>query len=115
MLGVVVERPDSGGVVLSGRLSTAAQPWLADHAVAGVVLFPGAGFVELALRAGDEVGCGVVEELTLSAPLLLPASGHLRIQVVVGARRRIGPSRGGRVFIGNAAGFGLDLARRRAY
>ncbi|MDT5222473.1 MAG: polyketide synthase 7, partial [Mycobacterium sp.] len=85
MLSVVVQRPDSGGVVLSGRLSTAALPWLADHAVAGVVLFPGAAFVELALRAGDEVGCGVVEELTLSAPLLLPASGHLRIQVVVGA------------------------------
>ena len=57
LLGAVVERPDSGGVVLTGRLSTAAQPWLADHAVAGTVLFPGAGFVELVLRAGDEVGC----------------------------------------------------------
>jgi polyketide synthase 7 len=58
---------------------------LADHAVAGMVLFPGAGFVEFALRAGDEVGCGVVEELTLSAPLLLPAAGEVQIQVVVGA------------------------------
>ena len=53
LLGAVVERPDSGGVVLTGRLSTVAQPWLTDHAVAGVVLFPGAGFVELVLRAGD--------------------------------------------------------------
>ena len=79
------ERPDSGGVVLTGRLSMAAQPWLADHAVAGVVLFPGAGFVELALRAGDEVGCAVVEELTLSAPLLLPAADGVQVQVVVGA------------------------------
>ena len=85
LLGAVVERPDSGGVVLTGRLSIAAQPWLADHAVAGMVLFPGAGFVEFALRAGDEVGCGVVEELTLSAPLLLPAAGEVQIQVVVGA------------------------------
>jgi len=25
-------------------------------------LFPGAGFVELVLRAGDEVGCTVIEE-----------------------------------------------------
>ena len=41
MLGAVVEQPDSGGVVLTGRLSLAAQPWLADHAVGGVVLFPG--------------------------------------------------------------------------
>ena len=53
LLGAVVERPDSGGVVLTGRLSMVTQPWLADHAVAGVVLFPGAGFVELVLRAGD--------------------------------------------------------------
>ncbi|WP_139333241.1 type I polyketide synthase, partial [Mycobacterium sp. SP-6446] len=85
LLGAVVHRPDSGGVVLTGRLSVAAQPWLADHAVAGVVLFPGAGFVELALRAGDEVGCTVVEELTLSAPLLLQPAEGVRIQVVVGA------------------------------
>ncbi|OCB32302.1 polyketide synthase [Mycobacterium malmoense] len=83
LLGAVVERPDSGGVVLTGRLSTAAQPWLADHAVAGTVLFPGAGFVELMLRAGDEVGCPVIEELTLSAPLPLPAAGAVRVQVVV--------------------------------
>ena len=85
LLGAVVDRPDSGGVVLTGRLSTAAQPWLADHAVAGTVLFPGAGFVELAIRAGDEVGCGVIEELTLSAPLVLPVAGAVQVQVVVGA------------------------------
>jgi polyketide synthase 7 len=84
LLGAVLERPDSGGVVLTGRLSVSAQPWLADHAVAGMVLFPGAGFVELALRAGDEVGCPVIEELTLSAPLVVPAAGVLHIQVVVG-------------------------------
>ncbi len=85
LLGAVLARPDSGGVVLTGRLSTATQPWLADHAVAGTVLLPGAAFVELALRAGDEVGCAVVEELTLSAPLVLPAAGGVQVQVVVGA------------------------------
>jgi acyl transferase domain-containing protein/NADP-dependent 3-hydroxy acid dehydrogenase YdfG/acyl carrier protein len=85
LLGAVVQRPDSGGVVLTGRLSVGAQPWLADHAVAGTVLFPGAGFVELVLRAGDEVGCSVVEELTLSAPLVLPAAGVVPVQVVVDA------------------------------
>jgi polyketide synthase 12 len=45
LLGAVVELPTSGGVVLTGRLSPSAQGWLADHAVGGVVLFPGAGFV----------------------------------------------------------------------
>src|SRR5271166_2699810 len=72
LLGAVVERPDSGGLVLTGRLSAVGQPWLADHAVAGVVVLPGAGFVELAIRAGDEVGCAVIEELTLGAPLVVP-------------------------------------------
>jgi len=63
LLGAVVELPATGGVLLTGRLSTSTQGWLADHAVGGVVLFPGAGFVELAIRAGDEVGCGIVDEL----------------------------------------------------
>ncbi|MDM4142048.1 type I polyketide synthase [Mycobacterium sp. FLAC0960] len=93
LLGAVVDRPDSGGVVLTGRLSVAAQPWLADHAVAGTVLFPGAGFVELALRAGDEVGCSMVEELTLSAPLVVPsppAAGVVHLQVVVAAAGEAG-------------------------
>ena len=84
LLGAVVELPETGGVVLTGRLSPTTQPWLSDHAVTGVVLFPGAGFVELAIRAGDEVGCGVVQELMLHAPLVLPQAG-VAVQVVVGA------------------------------
>ncbi|MEB4212195.1 type I polyketide synthase, partial [Mycobacterium sp. 94-17] len=84
LLGAVVDLPASGGVVLTGRLSPGTQGWLADHAVGGVVLFPGAGFVELAIRAGDEVGCGVVDELNLAAPLVLPAGGSVAVQVVVG-------------------------------
>ena len=54
------------------------------------MLFPGAGFVELVLRAGDEVGCSVVEELTLLAPLVLPAGGGVRVQVVVGGAAESG-------------------------
>lgn len=72
---------------MTGRLSPNVQPWLADHAVSDVVLFPGTGFVELAIRAGDEVGCSVLDELTLAAPLLLPATGSVAVQVVVDAGR----------------------------
>ncbi len=87
LLGAVMELAD-GATVCSGRLSTRTQPWLADHAVGGVILFPGTGFVELAVRAGDQVGRGKVEELTLQAPLVLPADGGaVRIQVVVAADR----------------------------
>ncbi|REO91898.1 polyketide synthase, partial [Mycobacterium tuberculosis] len=100
LLAAVVQRPDSGGVVLTGRISVVAAPWLADHAVGPVVLFPGTGFVELALRAGDEVGCSVLQELTLQAPLVLPADG-VRVQVVVGGVEQSGTRN---VWVYSAAG-----------
>ena len=72
-------------VLLTGRLSVKSHPWLADHAVAGAILLPGTAFVELALRAGDEVGCDLLDELTLEAPLVLPADGAVQLQLAVGA------------------------------
>ncbi|WP_406390231.1 SDR family NAD(P)-dependent oxidoreductase [Streptomyces sp. NBC_00882] len=83
LLGAAVEMADGGGVVLTGQLSRRALPWTADHAVFGSVLLPATGFLELAVRAGDQVGCGTVEELTLWAPLVLPAAGEVQVQVVV--------------------------------
>ncbi|RSM86178.1 type I polyketide synthase, partial [Streptomyces sp. WAC 01420] len=85
LLGATVALPDSDGVVLTGRLSLRTHPWLADHAVMGSVLLPGTAFVELALRAGDETGCDLVEELTLAAPLTLPEQGAVDLRAVVGA------------------------------
>ncbi|QCX74519.1 Erythronolide synthase, modules 3 and 4 [Streptomyces sp. YIM 121038] len=85
LLAAAVELAETGEILLSGRISVRSHPWLADHAVSGVVLLPGAAFVDLAVRAGDEAGCPVVEELTLQAPLVLPASGGVRLQVRVGA------------------------------
>ncbi|NUR59824.1 MAG: SDR family NAD(P)-dependent oxidoreductase, partial [Catenulispora sp.] len=82
LVGAVVELPDTGGVVLTGLLATERTPWLADHAVHGTVVLPGAAFVELAVRAGDEVGCDAVEELTQQVPLVLTAGGtNLRVAV----------------------------------
>ncbi|MEU2340135.1 SDR family NAD(P)-dependent oxidoreductase, partial [Streptomyces sp. NPDC013172] len=72
------------GLVLTGRLSLSAMPWLADHAVQDTVLLPGTAFVDLAVHAGDLAGCGVLEELTLQEPLLLPSSGGVQLQVQVG-------------------------------
>ena len=91
LLGAAVELPGTGGVVLTGRLSLATQPWLADHRVAGTVLLPGAAFAELAVRAADEAECGLVEELVLQAPLVLPARGGVQVRVSV-----TGPSDDGR-------------------
>ncbi|MFF7251561.1 type I polyketide synthase [Embleya sp. NPDC008237] len=91
LLGAMVPLPESDGVVFTGRLSVRTHAWLADHQVGGVVLLPGAAMVELAVRAGDQVGCGRVEELTLQAPLVLPDEGPVQLQVVVG-----GPDETGR-------------------
>ncbi|MEH0554901.1 SDR family NAD(P)-dependent oxidoreductase [Streptomyces sp. B21-101] len=84
LLGAVVELAGTQSVVLSGRLSLKSHGWLADHAVAGTVLLPGTAFVEMALRAGDEAGCDVLDELTLQAPLLLPEGTAVRLRVEVG-------------------------------
>ncbi|MEU5839536.1 type I polyketide synthase [Streptomyces diacarni] len=77
------------GVVLTGTVGAESPEWCVDHAVAGTVLLPGTAFVEMAVRAGDEVGCGSVEELTLRAPLAL--TGPVNVQVAVG-----GPDASGR-------------------
>ncbi|WP_020500827.1 type I polyketide synthase, partial [Sciscionella marina] len=74
LLGAAVALPEDGGLVLSGRLSLEEQPWLAGHRVRDAVVLPGTAFAELAVRAGDETGCGEVEELILHAPLVLGAA-----------------------------------------
>ncbi|XUZ85358.1 type I polyketide synthase [Streptomyces sp. HD1123-B1] len=83
LLGAAVELAGSDGLVLTSSLSVRSQPWLADHAVSGTVLFPGTAFLELAVQAGDRVGCDHVEELTLQAPLILPERGAVTLQLVV--------------------------------
>ncbi|WP_167355677.1 type I polyketide synthase, partial [Streptomyces atriruber] len=84
LLGAAVHLPD-GQTVLTGRILPGAHPWLADHAIGGTVLLPGTAFLDLALHAGGETGCPVVEELTLQSPLVLPADTAVYLQVVVGA------------------------------
>ncbi|HEY8986525.1 MAG TPA: beta-ketoacyl synthase N-terminal-like domain-containing protein, partial [Streptomyces sp.] len=85
LLGAAVELAGGEGVVFTSRLSLASHDWLADYAVNGVVVVPGTAFVELLVRAGDEVGCGVLEGLTLERPLVLPERGAVQVQVVVEA------------------------------
>ncbi|NGO49340.1 type I polyketide synthase, partial [Streptomyces ureilyticus] len=90
VLGAAVRLADDQGAVLTGRLSLRTHPWLADHAIGGTVLFPGTGFVELAVRAGDEVGCPRLKELTLEMPLVIPEEGDVALQVRIGAQDESG-------------------------
>ncbi|MEU6866528.1 SDR family NAD(P)-dependent oxidoreductase [Streptomyces sp. NPDC046876] len=84
LLGAAVHAPGSDELLFTGRLSLARQPWLADHAVAGTVVLPGAALVDLAVRAGDGAGCGLLEELTLHAPLVIPEGDGVQLRVRLG-------------------------------
>jgi acyl transferase domain-containing protein/acyl-CoA synthetase (AMP-forming)/AMP-acid ligase II len=82
LLGAAVGLAD-GGWLFTGRLCLGEHGWLGDHAVLGSVLFPGTAFLELATFVCGRVGCGVVRELTLQAPLVL-GEGGVQLQVRVG-------------------------------
>ncbi|MFE1416953.1 SDR family NAD(P)-dependent oxidoreductase, partial [Streptomyces sp. NPDC058746] len=81
LLGATVAVAGSETVLFTGRLSLSTHPWLADHTVAGTVLLPGAAFADLALFAAQRLGAGAVDDLVLHAPLSLPATGAVQIQL----------------------------------
>ncbi|TLW90495.1 SDR family NAD(P)-dependent oxidoreductase [Saccharomonospora piscinae] len=113
LLGAAVDVPDTGGFLLTGRLSQHTHPWLADHAVSGTVILPGTALLEMASRAADEVGCEMVDELVVEAPLVLPDRGGVAVQVLVGGADETGarevsvharPDSGARPWTRHAAG-----------
>ncbi|WP_372599928.1 SDR family NAD(P)-dependent oxidoreductase, partial [Amphritea sp.] len=56
------------------QLDTARMPWLADHKVGDSVVYPGAGFIELALNAAGQFRQAryiEIEEFEILAPLIL--------------------------------------------
>jgi thioesterase domain-containing protein/acyl carrier protein len=85
LLGAAVTLAESGGLVCTGRLSPRSHPWLADHVISGATLLPGTAFVELALRAGRQLGAARLEELVIQAPLTLREREPVDIQVTVAA------------------------------
>ncbi|MER6349025.1 SDR family NAD(P)-dependent oxidoreductase [Streptomyces sp. NPDC001595] len=85
LLGAGVSLADRDEHIYTGRLSRHTHAWLTDHAVAGSVLVPGTGLLEIALAAGERTGTPAVGDLTLATPLTLPERGAVRLQVTVGA------------------------------
>ena len=66
--------------VWENTLDTTMQPWLLDHNVGGSIVFPGAGYVEMALAAArDWLGQErlALEELDILTPLTFD-EGHAR-------------------------------------
>ncbi|NEC72009.1 acyltransferase domain-containing protein, partial [Streptomyces rochei] len=84
LLGASVELAGGDGLVATARWSLRTHPWLADHAVSGTVIVPGTALVESVIRAGDALGCGRVDELTLQAPVVLRERGEVQVQIAVG-------------------------------
>ncbi|WP_456318644.1 type I polyketide synthase [Actinokineospora bangkokensis] len=86
LLGASVPVAGTDLRVFTARLSTRTHPWLAEHRIGGAVLLPGTAHLDLAAHVGDEVGCPHVAEVTLAAPLVLPADGTaVQVQVSAGA------------------------------
>ncbi|GAA1643016.1 acyl transferase domain-containing protein/acyl carrier protein [Actinoplanes couchii] len=84
MLGAVTTLADTGEVVLTGLLSLRVHPWLADHRESGQIIVPPSGWLELAVRAGDQVGAEHVRDLELHAPLAIGDRSSAALQVRVG-------------------------------
>lgn len=68
------------------QLDTQLLPFLADHMIGDAVLFPGAGFAELALAAAHawhQGDCLEIEELEISSPLLLAENRSKSIRLCI--------------------------------
>ncbi|MGC0421376.1 SDR family NAD(P)-dependent oxidoreductase [Embleya sp. AB8] len=83
LLAAALPLADTDGLVLTGRLSRTSHPWLTDHTILYTTLLPGTAFIDLAIQAGDQVGCDTIEELTLEAPLVLPARDGVDLQLTI--------------------------------
>ncbi|MER5556986.1 type I polyketide synthase [Streptomyces sp. NPDC002506] len=81
VLTAVADVPEPEGVLFTGRISHTALPWLSDHQVAGRVLLPGAALLDLVVSAARAVGCDLVEELALEAPLAVPEGAEVELRV----------------------------------
>ncbi|MEU0542310.1 SDR family NAD(P)-dependent oxidoreductase [Nocardia sp. NPDC005978] len=81
LLATTVRLASGEGVVATGRLSVADQPWLAEHVVSGRIYVPGTALAELALHVADAVGVDAVDELVIETPLVLNPESGTEVQV----------------------------------
>ncbi|GAA2673334.1 type I polyketide synthase [Actinosynnema pretiosum] len=86
LLGAATPVAGRDEALFTGHVRPSAHPWLAAHRVAGHTVLPPAALVELAVRAGDEVGRPRLESLEVLAPVVLPERGaRLQVRVTEGA------------------------------
>ncbi|MFE9614342.1 SDR family NAD(P)-dependent oxidoreductase, partial [Streptomyces sp. NPDC006012] len=70
--------------MFTGRISLKSHPWLDDHRVSGSPLVPGTALLDALAHLGEDLGAPVVEELTISAPIVVPESDGVDLRIHVG-------------------------------
>ncbi|MEU0163813.1 SDR family NAD(P)-dependent oxidoreductase, partial [Streptomyces sp. NPDC006261] len=83
-LGVTVPLAGGEGTVFSGRAVPRRDAWLAEQVIVDEPVLPVTALVDTVLRAGAELGCGVLRTFDVAAPLIVPAAGAVQLQVSVG-------------------------------
>ena len=79
-------RLEDGRFTWENHLDTTIHPYLSDHKVGGAVVFPAAGFIEIAIAAGSlRFGSSAVdlEDFEIHAPLLLEEKRSKTIRVTL--------------------------------
>ena len=72
--------------VFTAQLSLAQQPWLSGHQVAGLVVLPGAAYLDMALAASslsEKPASHQLEDISIESAMVLPRSGSRRVQMIV--------------------------------
>jgi myxalamid-type polyketide synthase MxaE and MxaD len=79
----------AGHHVWEVELDAARLPWLAHHRMHGAIVFPGSGYLEMALAAASEAfgaGAYALENVEMVRALVVPELGTVKVQVTVSAR-----------------------------
>jgi acyl transferase domain-containing protein/D-arabinose 1-dehydrogenase-like Zn-dependent alcohol dehydrogenase/aryl carrier-like protein len=81
-----LDSPAIHGRAWETSIDLAGAPFLADHRIAGRVVFPLAGFIELAMRAARAGGWSLpltLRDITVREPLFLDDDGQATVQVTL--------------------------------
>ena len=105
LLGAAVSLSGQDAYVLAGQVSVSVAPWLLDHSIFSTPIFPGAGFIDLALCAAQALELPEVAELVLFAPLTPSESAAVQLQLIVQAP----DAQGARPFVISSRAAGAPL------
>ncbi len=86
LLGSPVRSPAMPGVLFETKLSSQETPFLADHCVYGVPVFPATAFIEMALAGANQMwgpGSAALKEVFVQAALTLAETESKTVQCVL--------------------------------